>query len=141
VVAATDFSIGALRAFEEARWLSQRAGLELQVLHVAPHDAWRIDDNSVEWMRAAFLDVTALLVRRGLPWVELARHAREVSAATVVVGSHGASGVQRLELGSTASRLVTSSPCPVLVVAAIERLRGADESVELLVEHITKARA
>jgi nucleotide-binding universal stress UspA family protein len=138
VLAATDFSIGALRALEEARWLSRRGGLELQVLHVALSGVWRTDDHSIEWLRAASLDPAAVLVRRGLAWVELVRHAREVSAAMLVVGSHGSSGVQQLRLGSTAGRLVTRAPCPVLVVAGTERPTAAADPAEQLLKHITK---
>jgi nucleotide-binding universal stress UspA family protein len=47
---------------------------------------------------------------------ELARVARESGADVVVVASNRASGLLGLLLGSTARRLLRTSPCPVLVV-------------------------
>jgi nucleotide-binding universal stress UspA family protein len=53
-----------------------------------------------------------------LAWVEIVRHAKEVSAAMIVLGSCGASGIQSTTLGSTASRVALRAPCPVLFVAS-----------------------
>jgi len=46
----------------------------------------------------------------------LADHARRVSAALVVVGSHGRRGLERWVLGSTAESLAHVSTTPFLVV-------------------------
>jgi len=43
-------------------------------------------------------------------------YAESVGAELVVVGTHGRSGFARLTLGSTASGVIDSSPCSVLVV-------------------------
>ncbi|HUF75755.1 MAG TPA: universal stress protein [Longimicrobiales bacterium] len=118
VVVGVDFSEGAMLAFREGRWLSRRAGLGLQVVHVADDDlAWQPDAGATAWLREASLDPGLMLVRQGLPWVEIVRHALEVSSAVVVLGSHGASGPQAMTLGSTASRVAMRAPCPVLFVS------------------------
>jgi nucleotide-binding universal stress UspA family protein len=65
-------------------------------------------------------------VRHGHAWIEIVRHALEISAAVIVLGSHGASGVQPLSLGSTAYRVALRAPCPVLFVS-----RAAEEQEPL----------
>ncbi|CAN5922378.1 hypothetical protein BH11MYX3_BH11MYX3_03560 [soil metagenome] len=42
--------------------------------------------------------------------------AREVSADLIFVGSHGATGLERLILGSVSERVVREAHCPVMVV-------------------------
>jgi hypothetical protein len=61
--------------------------------------------------------------------VEIVRHAKEVSAAMVVLGSHGAAGFQSMTLGSTASRVALRAPCPVLFVANWREGLPAGETV------------
>lgn len=118
VLVGIDFSAGAMGALREGRWLAKQAGLELQVVYVKENRApWRPDAAAWDWLRAASLDPSMVLLREGLPWVEIVRHAREVSAAVVVLGSYGASGFQAMTLGSTASRVALGAPCPVLFVA------------------------
>lgn len=105
-------------AVRKGRWIAHRTGLALQAVHVTGLGTpWRPDRTTRLWLRAASIDPSALLVRRGLAWVEIVRHAKEVSAAMIVLGSHGASGAQAITLGSTASRVALRAPCPVLFVA------------------------
>jgi len=118
VIAAVDFSHGAMRALTEGRRIARRAGMEFQVLHVTgPGTSWQPDNECAEWLRSVSVSQSAVFVRRGLAWVEIVRHASEVSAAMIVVGSHGASGAQRIRLGSTASRVAMNASCPVLFVS------------------------
>lgn len=118
VLVGVDFSEGAMGAVREGRWVASRTGLSLQAVHVAASDTpWRPDRLTQLWLRTASIESSNLLVRRGLAWVEIVRHAKEVSAAMIVLGSYGASGVQSVTLGSTASRVALRSPCPVLFVA------------------------
>lgn len=128
VLVGIDFSDGSLGAVREAQWLAHRTGLELQVLHVAESgQPWRPDPLESDWLRAAPVEPKALLVRQGQPWVEIVRHAHEVSASVIVLGSHGASGAQAMTLGSTASKVALRAPCPVLFVARWPAGRPADE--------------
>jgi universal stress protein A len=64
---------------------------------------------------AAGLSITRE-VRVGTPFVEIVRHAREIDADLVVIGTHGRSGLAHVLLGSTAEKVVRKSPCPVLTV-------------------------
>jgi nucleotide-binding universal stress UspA family protein len=130
VLAAVDFSDGALGAVREARALADRLGIPLQVLHVAaPGARWLTDAHAIEWLLVASLAPSAIVVRRGLPWVEIVRHAREISAVAIVLGTHGESGVQRVTIGSTASRVATSASCPVVFAP------GAVDAHNLLEEY------
>jgi nucleotide-binding universal stress UspA family protein len=139
VLAATDFSIGALNALEEGRWIAWRGAMDLQVLHVAAAGTpWHDSPVAAEWLRAASLSPSTVLVRRGLAWVEIVRHAREVSAALIVIGTHGSSGVQTMNLGSTATRVATGAGCPVLFVPG-GREWPAAEGDEAIVEPITRS--
>lgn len=52
----------------------------------------------------------------GAPELALVDEVRRFGARLLVVGSHGASGAARWLLGSTADRLVRSSPVPVVVI-------------------------
>jgi nucleotide-binding universal stress UspA family protein len=55
-----------------------------------------------------------LHVRVGRADVEIAQLAQDIGADLLVVGSGGASRLERLLLGSTAESLVRNAPCPVL---------------------------
>jgi universal stress protein A len=65
--------------------------------------------------RKAGVRATALLVR-GVPDREIVRTARSKKSDLVVLGTHGRTGFTRLLLGSVASRVVATAPCPVLTV-------------------------
>lgn len=47
---------------------------------------------------------------------EIARVAKRARADLIVMGTHGRTGIARVFLGSVASRVVATAPCPVLTV-------------------------
>lgn len=53
---------------------------------------------------------------QGFPPGEIARHAKQVGADLIVVGTHGRTGIAHAVLGSVAERVVQRAACPVLVV-------------------------
>lgn len=117
LLVAIDFSNGALRALREGRSLANRTGLDVRILHVVEAtSAWPPDALEWDWLMTAPVEPRLVAIRHGQPWIEIVRHAHEVSAAVIVLGSHGASGVQPLSLGSTASRVALRASCPVLLV-------------------------
>ncbi len=131
-----DFSEGALAALLEGRRLAARMRLPVEVVHVherLPSES-RPEDPAVDrWLAQADLARDRLQIARGLPWVELARAAVAARAFAIVIGSHGCSGVQPVELGSTAARLGLVAPCPVIVVGPQAReLAIASARLELL---------
>jgi nucleotide-binding universal stress UspA family protein len=59
------------------------------------------------------VDVT---VDVGRPEVEILERAKALPADVIVMGTHGASGFERLVLGSVAEKVLRKAPCPVLTV-------------------------
>ncbi|MEX0893619.1 MAG: universal stress protein [Gemmatimonadota bacterium] len=120
VVVGTDFSAAAARAMAEARSLAQRLGAPLQVVHVADGfhvRSWEPLVDNAQWLAEAGIPPESVVVRYGVPWVELVRHAEQDRSLLLVAGSHGASGSHSMALGTTASRLATQARCPVLLVS------------------------
>lgn len=127
ILVGTDFSAGSSLALAEARQLSRSIGIGVVVAHVAASPMAENPDpagREPEWLDAADLAADSVVRRRGVPAVELARMAREMGAALIVLGTHGASGYQPVALGATASRLALLAPCPVVLVGPRGRVRG-----------------
>jgi len=57
-----------------------------------------------------------LQIAEGNASVEIVRHARELEADLLVMGTHGRSGFDRFALGSVAEKVLRKSPCPVLTL-------------------------
>ena len=58
------------------------------------------------------------LILSGPPYEAITQAAAEEAADLVVVGTHGRKGVSKFFLGSVASRVISTAPCPVLTVHA-----------------------
>jgi nucleotide-binding universal stress UspA family protein len=69
-----------------------------------------------EELKKAGLTVQIEVVTFGQPRVSITDYAKKWAADLILVGSHGASGVTRFLLGSTAQGVVRSAPCSVEVV-------------------------
>jgi nucleotide-binding universal stress UspA family protein len=52
----------------------------------------------------------------GIPGPAIIARARELSAAYIVIGSHGHGAFYDLIVGSTTSRVLKDAPCPVVVI-------------------------
>ncbi len=46
---------------------------------------------------------------------EIIKYAGKENADMIIIGTHGAKGLEKILLGSTAERVVQKAPCPVLV--------------------------
>jgi len=55
-------------------------------------------------------------IRNGNPSGEIVDYARERACDTIVMGTHGRGGIDRLLLGSVAERVVRAAPVPVVTV-------------------------
>lgn len=137
VLVATDFSDSGKEAVATAVALVERSKGKLAVVTVAerppmlpplPLKEYAEDPDEL-WGREARRSMTALVkrlrrshpgargfVRVGTPWREIVGLAEELGVDSIVVGSRGVTGIQRLLLGSTAENVVRHAPCPVLVV-------------------------
>jgi nucleotide-binding universal stress UspA family protein len=69
-----------------------------------------------EVAQAKGIDAAVILATGVSPADEIVRVAKDQQADLVVIGSRGLAGKTRSFLGSTASQVVTYSPCSVLVV-------------------------
>ncbi|RXK82017.1 universal stress protein [Chlorobaculum sp. 24CR] len=59
-------------------------------------------------------------VEYGSPAAVIIGHASKTGASMIVLGSHGASGIRRLLVGSTAESVMRNAPCPVVVLRSPE---------------------
>jgi nucleotide-binding universal stress UspA family protein len=138
VLVATDFSSASRPAFRRAVALAAASRAVLWIGHVIPPAPRRVDGGALPRMYRemdAFirsdaekrLRALAELARRagvrarplllsGVPHEAIRRAARARRADVVVLGTHGRTGVARLVVGSVASRVVATAPCPVLTV-------------------------
>ncbi|MBI4680543.1 MAG: universal stress protein [Nitrospirae bacterium] len=55
-------------------------------------------------------------IREGESYQVITNIAREQNVGTIVMGSHGRTGLKRLLMGSVTEKVIGHSPCPVLVV-------------------------
>ena len=69
----------------------------------------------VKRARAGGVRATSTIVE-GSPADRIVRVARARRADVIVMGTHGRTGLARFILGSVASRVISTSPCPVLTV-------------------------
>lgn len=137
VLVPTDFSEDATRAADAAaRVLGEAPDRRLVLLHVyrypvvfgiAPQPVLATGmEGVVESAREEMARLAERLGARGLrvetriaeghPATRILEHAAEVGADVIAMGTHGRSGLDRLLLGSTAERVVSAAPCPVLTV-------------------------
>ena len=134
----TDFSQCSAEAAEAARFLAERFGSVVVVLHVldepATLDPMFRGEVPLEMLRSrmeefARENMGAFLARHfsgfgnfdtmlttGIPYREIIGKAREVAVDLIVIGTHGRTGVEHVIFGSTAEKVVRMAPCPVLSV-------------------------
>src|SRR5262249_29667650 len=141
ILFATDFSKASERAFDEAIEVAMYRGAELLIAHayqppaVAPTDAYlsaamyeeldtKLRDSALQQLERFVQAARSRGVRThslllvGPPDEAIADAAREQDAGLIVMGTHGRTGPARFFLGSVASRVTSSAPCPVLTVRA-----------------------
>jgi len=139
ILHATDFSSASRPAFAKAIELAKGSRSELLVLHVLNPMVPMIGDRPIDpptytqlqqasrtWAlkqlarltaraRAAGARATAILME-GSEAGTITRAARSRRASMIVIGTHGRSGIERVLLGSVATRVVSLASCPVLTV-------------------------
>ena len=55
-------------------------------------------------------------IKRGRPFIEIIRTAREEDVDLIVIATHGRSGLEHVFFGSVAEKVVRKAPCPVLSI-------------------------
>lgn len=139
VVAATDFSAGADLAVQRAALISKQLGAELYLIHVAhPLDLYVGSELSFSFqthyqqalqeliktqldtlaskLHEQFNILIHTAIRIGRAHTEITNYASSVMAGLIVAGAQGEHSLLEKLLGSTSSRLLRASKCPVLIV-------------------------
>ena len=145
VLVPIDFSEPSLEAIEFALPLLKQFGADLHLVHVFEPDyplasmaAMPLIVPELEVgkrVRRHLKDVAKkysvalrrenIHARRGRPFEEICRLARDRDIDLIVTSTRGNTGLKHLALGSTAERVVRYSPCPVLVARGDDRKRKA----------------
>jgi len=139
ILVGTDFSPASRLAFRRAVEMASANNAVLWIAHVAAppapmspggyvlprfYDDWeaavRADAHKrlrplLARARKAGVRARALLLK-GAPHEALGRAARRHRTDLLVLGTHGRTGLARFFVGSVASRVVATAPCPVLTV-------------------------
>jgi nucleotide-binding universal stress UspA family protein len=130
-----DFSRGSERALDYALSLARERKGKVVALHVVPvelvypptagkfnfyrfleSDAREKFNKLVKRKKLTPADCR-FMVARGIDFADvIARQAKKLRAAMIVMGSHGRTGLQRFLLGSVAERTLRYADCPVLIV-------------------------
>jgi nucleotide-binding universal stress UspA family protein len=136
ILVATDFSEPANEALRSAISISHLFGSKLSLVHASSPVVYGIDTGPVPIeildadLEADRQQMDKLVSKEpGLSGLKpdvtvayadaldlIGRISRETKADLIVVGSHGASGLERLALGSVAEAVLRQSTCPVLIV-------------------------
>jgi nucleotide-binding universal stress UspA family protein len=138
ILYATDFSPASRAAFASAVRLARRDRAQLVITHVLPPvipiaDGYLPPATYTEIDAAARKhagkQLAALVARarkhgirarglllEGVAHDAIVRAARARHADTIVIGTHGRTGLARFVLGSVAGRVVSHATCPVLTV-------------------------
>lgn len=130
-----DFSRGSERALDYALKLAREKKAKIVALHVIPAEltyppvAGSLDfyrflerdarTNFEKLVKRKRLRATEckLALARGKDFADIiARQAKKLRAAMIVMGSHGRTGLRRFLLGSVAERTLRYAACPVLIV-------------------------
>lgn len=140
VLAATDFSANCDLAVLRAAQIAQQSGLTLHLIHIVnplriyPELMFSFDTHVKDYERLKHakgmdrLDKLAHTIRNdfkievrtsaciGQPHTQIADYAKKELVSLVVVGSHDEKNILDVVFGSTAFKLLSTSPCPVLIV-------------------------
>jgi nucleotide-binding universal stress UspA family protein len=135
LLVATDGSLFSKAAVQEAITLARACSSTLFVLLVievnAEIDLWdaQAADKLEKDMRKYLDGIKAMAARVGVkcetilhlgdePYKDIVSEAAKRKVKTIIMGSHGRTGLTRLMMGSVVSRVIGHAPCKVLVVPA-----------------------
>lgn len=144
ILAATDFSNSSIQAVERGFLIAKAAGSNFIVVHALGLDALsslrtllgeniaaveqKVSDEAREQLLELVSDATRnqgvtarIQLEHGLATTAIPQYAEAIGADLILVGAHGNGFFQRILIGSTASRLLRKSKCPVLVVKQAPR--------------------
>jgi nucleotide-binding universal stress UspA family protein len=118
VLVATDFSSDAAAAHLLGAELARRTAAEVKVLHVADQRNTIEETYANAWLRKLGVQPRDMILRNGVPWMEIVQCSEDLRAAFVVVGTRGQSSASIQVPGSTTLSLLRYSRVPLIVVPA-----------------------
>ena len=135
---ATDFSESSDHAFQHALTLAKQFNSRLALIHVinepvdlrgfyVPHISFDKLEEEIEqgaqkvmekFCRTHLSDYDnyECHVVPGIPYEEIIKKAEEIDAKLIVMGTHGRTGFDHVLFGSTAEKVVRTSPVPVMTI-------------------------
>ncbi len=132
ILIATDGSRYSMAATKQAIDFAKSYGGELKVMSVVDvpaefyGEAPQVVDDMIKKAKGYVEDIkkqaesegirTETYVREGESYLAITALARKEDIKTIVMGSHGRTGLKRLLMGSVTEKVIGHSPCPVLVV-------------------------
>ncbi|MBO6879863.1 universal stress protein [Winogradskyella sp.] len=137
ILVPTDFSEQAENALKVAAMLARRYNADIYLLHMMEIPMQHIDPGAVrsdipealffmklahkqfeELMESDFLEGITVheTVKADISFNEIKKACKEFDIDLIVMGSHGASGLKEMFIGSNAEKVVRSSDVPVLVI-------------------------
>ena len=147
ILFATDFSLCAYHAEEHAAALSKAYEAIVDVVHVlelypgvyaAVQEHWETDGRLHEVVQRLQLPTVSVSGHQliGTPSVQICEAAMKYGADLIVLGTHGRTGLDHILLGSTAERVLTMAPCPVLTVRAPKGAEGRHHKAPITFEKV-----
>ncbi len=137
ILVPTDFSEQAENALKVAAMLAKKHKAEIYLLHMMEIPMQQIDPGSVrsdipetlffmklahkkfeDLMESDFLEGITVheTVKADITFNEIKKSCKELNIDLIVMGSHGASGLKEMFVGSNAEKVVRTSDVPVLVI-------------------------
>ena len=132
IIVAIDFSKGSLYALELAIDIANKTSANIMMVWVDSetdtdtefsigselrNDAkLHIEKMQKEYQPKLVNSTLSYKLRKGRVYSEIANQAKYNDADLIIAGTHGASGFEKMWMGSNAFRIVTYAPCPVMTI-------------------------
>ncbi|MBD0306163.1 MAG: universal stress protein [Nitrospiraceae bacterium] len=145
---ATDFSSCAEHAENYVAFLAKAYSAAVHVVHVleiyegmyvTTVQGHREADQRVAEVVRRLQPFAALVTHQedaGIPDVRICELATETHPDVIVLGTHGRTGLRHILLGSTAERVLTMAPCPVLTIKEPKGVEGQPKRVPITFSHV-----
>lgn len=168
IMVPVDFSATSGHALEHAAWLAANAHCELLLAHILPPNPYYFEtsdpqvlpedlEESKKFAEEKIHDLMRMCsdkygvnaryrIRNGKIADELIELAAKEKTDLIMMGTHGAKGLEEILIGSNAQQLVSRGPCPVItfqpekrktgfsnIVLPIERSRHSREKVDIAI--------
>jgi len=157
IIVAIDFSKGSLYALELAIDIANKTGANIMMVWV---DSDTNSDNEFftskgevrneakihiekiqkEYQPKLVGGTLSFKLRKGRVYSEIANQAKYNDADLIVAGTHGASGFEKMWMGSNAFRIVTYAPCPVITIRYGFNFKKKLEKIVLPIDSSTDTR-